>query len=85
MTHPLHGDLDEICGDTESLPEDWKIILTFGDGCLDVELLDPKGELLNVPDPDDEEGPDMTRRMIRRRINFARRSDGLQHAFDLDE
>jgi hypothetical protein len=71
--------LDDIVGDVEQLPEDWQINLEFQQGLLDVVLIDPKGELVEVTDPDEENAP--VHSMIRRRIDHARRADGLGPAF----
>lgn len=69
----------EIC---DNLPENWRINLEFEEGCLDIILYDPdEGKEVKF---DDEDSETTAAYMILRRINEARKRDGLEPVYDLE-
>lgn len=72
-----HDDaIDLLCRTSEhELPVDWDLQLLFQQGELEINLIDPWGNLVEFTDDDCEL---TAAQMIVRRVDFARRADGLQ-------
>lgn len=65
---------NQVCRD---LPEGWQIDIELTEGCMGIVLTDPEGREVEMCDDDLS-----AEQMVIQRLNFARRSDGLQDSTD---